>query len=111
MTTQTGFKQDQTGSYIQKDPGATLVYTIDWSDWMSSGDTISNSSYTVSTITSDPAPMTIVDSGYQSGNSTTYVELAAGSSGNIYTVTNQITTSNGSIDRRRYRIKVNPRYL
>jgi hypothetical protein len=110
MTTQTGFKQDQTGSYIAKDPGATLIYSIDWGPWMAnSGATISNSTFAVSTVPYTAANVTKVSNGI-SGN-ITFVELSGGVAGNIYTVTNTVTSNTGSIDVRRFRLKVEPRYL
>ncbi len=111
MTTQTGFRQDHLGSYIDKDPGAVLTYQIDWSDWMPANDTIANSTMTVSTVTGDPTPMLVTDSGFQANTSITYAELDNGSAGNVYTVTNTITTTDGAVDVRRFRVKVVQRYL
>ncbi len=111
MTTQTGFRQDHLGSYIDKDPGAVLTYQIDWSDWMPANDTIANSVMTVSTIAGDPTPMLVTDSGFQANTSITYAELDNGSAGNVYTVTNTITTTDGAVDVRRFRVKVVQRYL
>lgn len=109
MTTQTGFKQDHLGSWIDKDPAAVLVYSLDWNDWMENNDTIANSVMTVSTITGDPAPLSVRSSGF-TGN-VAYAELEDGSAGNVYTVTNTITTTDGAVDARRFRVKVVNRYL
>ena len=111
MTTQTGFRQDNLGSYIDKDPEATLVYSLDWTNWLEPGDLIANSQMTVSTITGDAAPVTISTQGVQINDNVTYVELSGGSTGNVYTVTNTITTANLSVDVRRFRLKVVQRYL
>lgn len=111
MTTQTGFRQDNTGSYIDKDPGAVLTYSIDWSEWMPANDTIANSVMTVSTITGDTSPMVVISSGFVANTSIAYAELDNGSAGNIYTVTNTITTTDGAVDVRRFRVRVTPRYL
>ena len=104
MTTQTGFKQDTYGSYIDKDPAAVLTYSLNWNDWIESNETVANSVMSVSTISGDPSALTIKTSGF-TGN-VTYAELQAGSAGNVYTVTNTITTSDGSVDARRFRVKV-----
>jgi hypothetical protein len=109
MTTQTGFKQDHLGSWIDKDPAAVLVYSLDWNDWIESNDTIANSVMTVSTITGDPNPLAVKSSGF-TGN-VAYAELEDGSAGNVYTVTNTITTTDGAVDARRFRVKVQNRYL
>lgn len=107
MTTQTGFKQDTQGSYIEKDPAAVLVYSLDWNSWIETNDAVANSVMTVSTISGDPNAMTIKSSGF-TGN-VTYVELQRGSAGNVYTVTNTITTTDGAVDARRFRVKVQNR--
>ena len=104
MTTQTGFKQDTYGSWIDKDPAAVLVYSLDWNDWIGNNDSIANSVMTVSTISGDPNAMTVKSSGF-TGN-VTYAELQRGSAGNVYTVTNTITTADGAVDARRFRVKV-----
>lgn len=104
MTTQTGFKQDTYGSYIDKDPAAVLVYSLDWNDWIETNESVANSVMTVSTISGDPNAMTIKTSGF-TGN-VTYAELQRGSAGNVYTVTNTITTTDGAVDARRFRVKV-----
>lgn len=111
MTTQTGFRQDNLGSYIDKDPEAVLIYQIDWSDWMPTNDTIANSTMTVSTIAGDPTPLVRIDQGFQANTSITYAELDNGSAGNVYTVTNTITTTDGAVDVRRFRVRVVQRYL
>lgn len=109
MTTQTGFKQDVQGSYIEKDPAAQLIYTLDWSQWMDTGDQISTSVFTVDTIPG-AANVTIVSTGTQINDHHAFVELSGGSAGNVYTVTNTITTANGATDRRRFRLKVLNRF-
>lgn len=109
MTTQTGFKQDVQGSYIEKDPGSTLIYSLDWTDWLETGDSIANSVMVVNTIVG-ASNVTVVSSGIQNAN-VTYAELSGGSAGNTYTVTNTVTTDNGLVDVRRFKLKVVNRYL
>lgn len=111
MTIKTGYKQDVKGSWIPKDPNAQLVYSMDWgSEWLATGNTITAVTYTVSTITGDTAPLVIESSGIQSGT-VTYVELRGGKAGEIYTVTCSVTTSDADLDARRFRVKVEDRYL
>jgi hypothetical protein len=109
MTTQTGFKQDHQGSYIDKDPVAVLVYSLDWNDWIENNDTIANSVMTVSTVANDASPLAVRSSGF-TGN-VAYAELQHGSAGNVYTVTNTITTTDGAVDARRFRVKVQNRFV
>lgn len=106
-TTQTGFRQDAQGSYIDKDPAAQLTYVMDWSDWMPEGDSLSSTTFSVPAVTG-AANVTIVSSGVQ-GN-TAYVELAGGTAGTTYTVINTIVTADGKQDRRRFRLRVTERY-
>jgi hypothetical protein len=111
MTIKTGYKQDVKGSWIPKDPDAQLVYAMDWgTEWLAQGNSISAVTYTVSTITGDTTPLTIESSGIQAGG-ITYVELSGGKEGEIYTVTCTVTTSGADVDARRFRIKVEDRYL
>ena len=49
MTDITGFKQDIVSSYIPKDPDSQLTYTVDWTDWMPTGSTLSTVAVAIST--------------------------------------------------------------
>jgi hypothetical protein len=106
--TRTGYEQDAQGVWIAKDPSAELVYTFDWVDWLPQGDSIATVAYTLQVRANDPQPLVKVSEGVQSSRFT-YVELRGGQVGKIYTVTAQITTQDGIIDRRNFRIKVENR--
>jgi hypothetical protein len=108
MTTITGYKQDTQGTYIVKDRLATLTYSMDWSEWLPTGASVASVSYSLTNPTYNPTPMTISTSGVSGGN-VTFVVLAAGTAGKIYTVTAQITLDNSQIDRRSFRVKVENR--
>ena len=110
MSTITGYKKDTVGSYIEKDPSARLVYSMDWSEWLPVGDTLATASYAISTITGDTAPIVRQSQGV-SGGTVSYAELSGGQAGEIYTVTATITTGNGNTDRRAFRLKVINRFL
>lgn len=101
----TGFYQTNTGLSIDKDVEAQLIYTFDWSEWLD-GDTIQTVAYTVAARRNDPTPVTIEDQGIADVNTDTYVELAGGQALKTYVVTAQITTANGLIDRRSFRLNV-----
>lgn len=100
----TGFEQTNTGLNIDKDAEAQLTYTFDWSTWLPTNDTIASVVYEVAARRNDPAAMTIVNSGKT--DTSTYVELAGGAEGKVYIVTAKVTTSDGLIDRRNFRINV-----
>jgi hypothetical protein len=106
--TKTGYEQDTLGSWIRKDPSAQLAYSMDWSDWLPTGDTIASVSYTLQVRANDPAPLTKITQGVQAGT-VTFVELDGGNVGKIYTVTAHITTVDGLEDSRSFRIKVENR--
>jgi len=104
MATLTGFQQDRQGTYIEKDPYAVLDYSLDWENWMPSGEVISSITVTAETISGDSAPLTI-----DSSTNTDYIvtaNISAGTAGNIYNVEYRIVTTNGLQDSRNFRIKV-----
>ena len=75
-----------------KDPDAILDYGWDWSAWLSGGDTISASSWTVPTGLTTPANSRTT--------TTTTVWLSGGTAGAQYEVINRITTTGGRTDDR-----------
>jgi len=105
---QTGFKRDLVGSYISKDPGATLQYAVDWSEWLPSGDTIATTVWTQESVHTN-GNLTLTNSSTANGVNT--VDISGGTDGELYTVKNTITTNENLIDVRRFRIKVEKRYL
>lgn len=109
MATITGFIRDNEGIYIPKDSEATLTYSLDWTDWLNNGETITSSSYTLETITGDADPL--VRSAQSTTNYVTTVKITGGTIGNIYKVYNTIITSGGLTERRYFRIKVEARSL
>ena len=100
----TGFFQTIQGLTIQKDTEAQLVYTFEWSEWLPTGDSLSAVSYTITARANDPDPLIKVSESRV--GTKTFVELSNGQEGKTYTVTCQVTTTNGLIDRRNFRVKV-----
>ena len=98
-----GFTATNSGLTIDKDPSAQLTYTLDWTDWLESGDTIATVSWTAAARRNDPTPITIVSSGI-TNDTQTYVELSGGQADKTYVITAAITTSDGLADRRNFRI-------
>ena len=105
MTIKSGFVQTLQGLTIDKDTEAKLVYTFDWSEWLPTGDQLISTQYSITARANDPDPLEIVDQGI-SGSAFTFVELRNGQLGKVYTVSCLITTQNGLIDRRNFRVRV-----
>jgi hypothetical protein len=108
MSTITGYKQDTQGAYIMKDPEAQLVYSMDWSEWLAEGQTITSVNYTENSRANDTAPLEIESEGVQ-GGTVTYAEISGGAVGKTYIVTAEITTDDSSRDRRAFKILVQNR--
>ena len=109
MSTITGYRQDQQGTWIPKDPEAKLVYSMDWSEWLSTGQTLATVTYTENSRVNDTAPLVIESSGITDAGTKTYAEISGGAVGKVYTVTAEITCDDGSQDRRAFKIKIENR--
>jgi uncharacterized OsmC-like protein len=101
----TGFYQTNTGLEIDKDVEAQLTYTFDWSEWLNGNDNLATVEYTAAARRNDPTPISIVDSGITSANTITYVEITGGQAEKTYIITCKVTTEEGLVDRRNFRIK------
>jgi hypothetical protein len=85
----------------KKDPDAVLDWVWDWNEWLDEGETISASSFITSVgITVDSELNT---------TKTATVWLSGGTAGQVYQVTNRITTSSGRTDDRSITIRVTER--
>jgi len=82
---------------IAKDPDAILDYGFIWDQWLGA-DTIVSSSMIVE-------PGLVLDSDSNTTTTTT-AWLSGGTAGEIYSVTNRITTAAGRTDDRTIKIKV-----
>ena len=80
-----------------KDPQATLDYSVEWSQWLD-GDTISTSSWTVTTGLNNTSESTTTTKAT--------VWLSGGSIGGVYSAVNTITTATGRTDERTITITV-----
>jgi hypothetical protein len=106
---ETGFKQDYEGAFAEKDPVAQLTYTVDWVDWLPAGATIATSTWTLETITADPAPL--VNLATLIATAKTVITISGGTLNKVYSVYNTITTNGGLVDRRYFRLKIKARTL
>ena len=110
--TQTGFKKDVQGSYIVKDPDSIITYQVDWSEWLSDSSNVSLSTWTISTVAGDGAnALAVVSEGIRAAENYTYVEVRKGTHGNTYVLKNTVTTDDGTVDVRRFCVRVEDRYL
>ena len=109
MATVTGFLKDNTGLYIVKDTEAELTYSLDWTDWLQNGETITSSLFTVETISGDTDALT--KASQSATNYVSTVKISGGTAGNIYKVYNEIETSGGLTERRYFRVRVEERSL
>ena len=104
-----GYKRDNTGLYIIKDSGSTLDYTIDWTDWLATGETVSSVSYTVpSGITTRTA---IGSAATATTSTTTRVTLTGGTNDTIYTIKASMATNQGRTVVRNFRVRVEDAHL
>ena len=87
-------------SRIAHDPQAKLDYAVDWSAWLQSGETISASTWSVPAGISEATPAPSETDGVAT------IWLTGGTAGQLYTVTNHITTSMGREDDRSLFLRV-----
>lgn len=109
MAQLTGFKSDNQGTYIIKDNKATLDYTLDWTNWMPTGDTISSATVTASNTLGDSSSIAVDSTTTTDYKVTAYI--SGGETGQIYNIEYVINTTNGLVDSRNFRIKVVERQL
>ena len=108
--TTTGYQRDVQGHWIEKDPQAQLIYSMDWTDWLMANDELASVVYTVTPSDGNNPHIQIVQQGLQLGY-LTFVELKNGVHGETYTVAAKVTTVDGRVDTRRFRIKCKNRYV
>ncbi len=104
MASSTGYEYDNTGAFIRKDPASVLDYTINFTNWLASGDTITGT------------PTWTADTGITKGtetNTTTAATLflSGGTAGDIYEIKCVAVTGNGRTVARRFRVKCEELHL
>lgn len=83
-----------------KDPNAVLDYTIDWTRWLA-GDQIATSEWLA------PSGLTKMADSKTAASATVW--LSGGTAGELYTVTNRITTAGGRTEDRSFTIRAEER--
>lgn len=81
---------DITPNELNKSPNAKLLYTFDWTNWLSSDQTISTTSITISPSGTLQQPSSNPNPVIQAGNKKVNVWLEAGTLGTTYRVSNTI---------------------
>lgn len=74
-------------THFTKDPAGIIDYTVRWTSWLPSGDTISSSTWIV--------PAGIVKVSEANNTTDAIIFLASGTVGQIYPVTNRVITAGG----------------
>lgn len=89
--------------FYVKDPGAVLDYAINWAaGYLQSGETLSSSIWTI-------APNDMTQNSATSAAGITGITVSGGAAGQIYQLTNRITTSQGRTDERSITVRVEQR--
>lgn len=74
-----------------KDPDSVVDYGFEWADWLSSGEVILTSIWLLET--------DIIESSNSFTDTQTSVFISGGDAGNVYTITNRISTATRVEDR------------
>lgn len=114
MSDLTGFKRDNDGLYIEKDPDSNIQYGLNWVDYLQSGDSLSTASVSIETISGDATPLALPTDAATDvtiNSALVSIRLEGGSVPNIYTVKCTITTANGDTDARSFRVVVKEKTL
>ena len=102
------------GIFIQKDPTANITYGLDFSDYVESGDAVASAVVTIETITGDASPLahpTGAGTDVAINSNLVSIRVKDGTAGNVYNIGVKITTNNGNVDSRHFRIVVEDRHL
>ena len=83
-----------------KDPDSTMDFSVDYSLWITSSDSLVNSTWF------SDSGISIVSSSVDAGTHITTVRLSGGTVNGLYEVTNRITTANGLTTDRTLFIRV-----
>jgi hypothetical protein len=92
-------------TFLLKDPGAVLDYSIDWGADYLDGDMLAGSEWSVEP--DEPGGVTVAGSDFDATSSS--VKAAGGAPGSIYKLINRVTLQSGLIDERSIVIRVEER--
>lgn len=88
---------------FKKSSTAELDYSFDWTEWLSAGETISTSTWTV--------PSDLTNEATTNTGQVAVIWLSGGTYGETYTVTNVVTTNSSParVDTRSIQIQIDTR--
>lgn len=86
--------------YRLQDPEAVIDHSVDWSEWLEEGETISTFT---ATITPDAVPTMLSDDSFLGAITTVFVSDVA--LGQIYRLKHEVTTNAGRTETRSLRIR------
>lgn len=92
-------------TFLLKDPGAVLDYSIDWGAEYLDGDMLAGSSWSVEP--DEAGGVSIAGSDFDATSSS--VKAAGGAAGSIYKLINRVTLQSGRIDERSIVLRVEER--
>ena len=84
-----------------KDPQDTVWYTVDWADWLDTGETVSSTDWTV--------PAGITQSAATATSTTSLIKLSGGTAGVTYKIACKATTSASQVVERSFLVPVKNR--
>lgn len=79
--------------FLLIDPSAKTDYSVDWTDWMATGDAIAISTWAIA-----PAGPMLTDEAVAGATAQVFIESCV--RGVVYRLTNRITTNQGRTDER-----------
>lgn len=91
-------------SFYLKDPQSRVDYAIDWSGYLD-GQVVAASAWSVTPV--EPGGIALDETSFDLDR--TAVTLAGGMAGHVYSITNQVTLSDGRIDQRSVTLRVEER--
>ena len=91
-------------SFYLKDPGASVDYAIDWSQYLD-GETIVASAWSVAP--EEEGGVAIEDASFDTDRAA--ARMSGGVAGHVYSLSNQVTLSDGSSDARSIALRVEER--
>ena len=89
-------------AYVLQDPDETLTHSIDWVDWLASGDSISSGSWAIT-----PTGPTVTDLGESAAVSS--ARVSGLTRGQVYRLTNTVISADGETGERSVTIRCDHR--